>query len=93
MQLAAKAARRRASLLQAWHRVSERSMLPKFTELLIRNVLPFQRLGRKIYPVLKTDLRPELRLDGPAGGQGLPGGLFEDTKLCAIHAKRVHIVP
>ncbi|KAI8508188.1 histone H3 type 2 [Branchiostoma belcheri] len=55
----------------------------KSTELLIRK-LPFQRLVREIAQDFKTDLRSQ---------RGLPVGLFEDTNLCAIHAKRVTIMP
>ncbi|KAG8014468.1 histone H3 [Nibea albiflora] len=37
---------------------------------------------------------PELRCHGSAGGQrGLPRRTLEDTNLCAIHAKRVTIMP
>ncbi|KAK5638623.1 hypothetical protein RI129_008063 [Pyrocoelia pectoralis] len=54
----------------------------KSTELLIRK-LPFQRLVREIAQDFKTDLPSEAYLVG----------LFEDTNLCAIHAKRVTIMP
>ncbi|KAK6291237.1 hypothetical protein J4Q44_G00383680 [Coregonus suidteri] len=64
------------------------------TELLIRNV-PFQRLGRKIALLFKTDLRFQSSavMALQEASEAYLVGLFEDTKLCAIHAKRVHIVP
>ncbi|XP_059793862.1 histone H3-like [Balaenoptera ricei] len=49
----------------------------KSTELLIRK-LPFQRLVREIAQDFKTDLRFQSSAD---------------TNLCAIHAKRVTIMP
>ena len=67
----------------------------KSTELLIRK-LPFQRLVREIAQDLtKTDLRFQgtaiLALQEAA--EAYLVGLFEDTNLCAIHAKRVTIMP
>ncbi|CAB1328271.1 unnamed protein product [Coregonus sp. 'balchen'] len=64
------------------------------TELLIRNV-PFQRLGRKIALFFKTNLRFQSSavMALQEASEAYLVGLFEDTKLCAIHAKRVHIVP
>ncbi|XP_065193988.1 histone H3.3A-like [Sycon ciliatum] len=66
----------------------------KSTELLIRK-LPFQRLVREIAQDFKTDLRFQ-----SAGicalqeaSEAYLVGLFEDTNLCAIHAKRVTIMP
>jgi histone H3 len=66
----------------------------KSSELLIRK-LPFQRLVREIAQDFKTDLRFQ-----HAAVQALQEaaeiylvGLFEDTNLCAIHAKRVTIMP
>ena len=66
----------------------------KSTELLIRK-LPFQRLVREIAQDFKTDLR----FQGSAvmalqeASEAYLVGLFEDTNLCAIHAKRVTIMP
>jgi histone H3/H4 len=61
----------------------------KSTELLIRK-LPFQRLVREIAQDFKTDLRFQssavLALQEAA--EAYLVGLFEDTNLCAIHAKR-----
>uniref|UniRef100_A0A7S3II07 Core Histone H2A/H2B/H3 domain-containing protein n=1 Tax=Strombidium inclinatum TaxID=197538 RepID=A0A7S3II07_9SPIT len=66
----------------------------KSTELLIRK-LPFQRLVREIANDYKTDLRFQssavLALQEAA--EAYMVGLFEDTNLCAIHAKRVTIMP
>ena len=61
----------------------------KSTELLIRK-LPFQRLVREIAQDFKSDLRFQgsavLALQEAA--EAYLVGLFEDTNLCAIHAKR-----
>jgi len=65
----------------------------KSTELLIRK-LPFQRLVREI----AQDFKTELRFQGTAvaalqeASEAYLVGLFEDTNLCAIHAKRVTIM-
>jgi len=65
----------------------------KSTELLIRK-LPFQRLVREIAQEFKSDLRFQgsavLALQEAA--EAYLVGLFEDTNLCAIHAKRVTIM-
>jgi histone H3 len=66
----------------------------KSTELLIRK-LPFQRLVREI----ANDVRRDLRFQSTAIlalqeiSEAYLVGLFEDTNLCAIHAKRVTIMP
>mmetsp|Transcript_29612 Transcript_29612/g.86259 ORF Transcript_29612/g.86259 Transcript_29612/m.86259 type:complete len:166 (+) Transcript_29612:261-758(+) len=66
----------------------------KSTDLLIRKA-PFQRLVREIAQDFKTDLRFQstavLALQEAA--EAYLVGLFEDTNLCAIHAKRVTIMP
>ena len=66
----------------------------KSTELLIRK-LPFQRLVRELAHEFRTDLRFQstaiLALQEAA--EAYLVGLFEDTNLCAIHAKRVTIMP
>lgn len=65
----------------------------KSTELLIRKA-PFQRLVREIAQDFKNDLRFQstavLALQEAA--EAYLVGLFEDTNLCAIHAKRVTIM-
>ena len=66
----------------------------KSTDLLIRK-LPFQRLVREIAQDYKTDLRfqaASIHALQEATEDYLVG-LFEDTNLCAIHAKRVTIMP
>lgn len=66
----------------------------KSTDLLIRK-LPFQRLVREIAQEFKTDLRFQsaavLALQEAA--EAYLVGLFEDSNLCAIHAKRVTVMP
>ncbi|KAB1209955.1 histone H3.3 [Morella rubra] len=66
----------------------------KSTELLIRK-LPFQRLVREIAQDFKTDLRFQSHavLALQEAAEAYLVGLFEDTNLCAIHAKRVTIMP
>ena len=66
----------------------------KSTELLIRK-LPFQRLVREI----AQDFKSDLRFQGTAilalqeASESYLVGLFEDSNLCAIHARRVTIFP
>uniref|UniRef100_A0A1I7UKG4 Histone domain-containing protein n=1 Tax=Caenorhabditis tropicalis TaxID=1561998 RepID=A0A1I7UKG4_9PELO len=64
------------------------------SDLLIRK-LPFQRLVREIAQDFKTDLRFQssavMALQEAA--EAYLVGLFEDTNLCARHAKRVTILP
>ena len=66
----------------------------KSSALLIRKLL-FQRFVREITQDFKTDLRFQavaiLCLQEVA--EAYLVGLFEDTNLCAIHAKRVMITP
>ena len=66
----------------------------KSTELLIRK-LPFQRLVREIAQDFKTDLRFQSSAIGALqeASEAYLVGLFEDTNLAAIHAKRVTIQP
>ena len=62
------------------------------TEMLTRK-LPFQRLVREI----AHDIKPDLRFQSSAIGaiqeavEAYLVSIFEDTSLCAIHAKRVTI--
>lgn len=66
----------------------------KSTVLLLRKI-PFQRLVREV----AQDFRSELRFQSKAiealqeASETYLVGLFEDTLLCAIHAKRVTIFP
>ncbi|XP_055981670.1 histone H3.3A-like [Sorex fumeus] len=64
------------------------------TELLIRK-LPFQCLVREIAQDFKTDLRSQSTAIGASqeASEAYLVGLFEDTNLCAIHAKYVTIMP
>ena len=68
--------------------------LQKTTELLIRK-RPFQRLVREVMQDLKTGLR----IQGAAlcalqeATEAYIIGILEDTNSCAIHAKRVTIMP
>lgn len=104
-QLAAKAARKsttsNAGGVKKPHRyrpgtvaLREIRRYQKSTELLIRK-LPFQRLVREIAQDFKTDLRFQssavMALQESA--EAYLVGLFEDTNLAAIHAKRVTIQP
>jgi len=63
------------------------------TELLIRK-LPFQRLVREIAQDFKSDLRFQSNavMALQEAAEAYLVGLFEDTNLCAIHAKRVTIM-
>merc|ERR1719440_1440598 len=66
----------------------------KSTELLIRK-LPFQRLVREVASDFQMDLRFQSQavLALQEAAEAYLVGLFEDTNLCAIHAKRVTIMP
>ena len=66
----------------------------KSTELLIKK-LPFQRLVREIAQDFKTSMRFQLAALSAfqEAAEAYLIGLFEDTNLCAIHAKRVTIMP
>ncbi|XP_036915359.1 histone H3.3C-like [Sturnira hondurensis] len=64
----------------------------KSTEHLIRK-LPFQRLVREIAQDFKTDLCFQSAAIGALQEASDLVGLFKDTNLCAIHAKRVTIMP
>ena len=64
------------------------------TELLIRK-LPFSRLVREVAQDCKTGLRFQPQAIGALqeAAEAYLVGSFEDTNLCAIHAKRVTIMP
>ena len=73
----------------------------KSTELLIRK-LPFQRLVREIAgdsEIITSPLCGKVRFQSAAimalqeAAEAYLVGLFEDTNLCAIHAKQVTIMP
>ena len=64
------------------------------TELLIRK-LPFQRLARGLVQEYAANMRIQTAALAALqeGVEACIVGLFEDTNLCAIHAKRVTIMP
>mmetsp|Transcript_30298 Transcript_30298/g.69725 ORF Transcript_30298/g.69725 Transcript_30298/m.69725 type:complete len:143 (+) Transcript_30298:94-522(+) len=66
----------------------------KSTDLLIQK-LPFQRLVKKVAEDIKTNLmfQSQAILALQEASEAYLVGLFEDTNLCAIHAKRVTIMP
>ena len=66
----------------------------KPTELLIRK-LPSQCLVREIAQVFKTELRFQSAAVGALqeASEAYLVGLLEDSNLCALHAKRVTIMP
>ena len=66
----------------------------KSTDLLIRK-LPFQRVVKEIAQDFKADLRFQLSAIEALqeAAESYMVGIFEDTNLCAIHAKRVTIMP
>lgn len=104
MKLATKAARKNAPAtggVKRAHRyrpgtvaLREIRRFQKTTHLLIRR-LPFQRLVRELAMEYRLDLRFQstaiLALQEAA--EAYLVGLFEDTNMCAIHAKRVTITP
>ena len=66
----------------------------KSTDLLLRK-LPFQRLVREIaqYYVPTVRFQSTALAALQEASEAYMVGLFEDTNLCAIHAKRVQIMP
>ena len=66
----------------------------KSTDLLIRH-MPFARLVREIAGTVKDDLRFQSSaiMALQEASEAYIVGLFEDTNLCAIHARRVTIQP
>eukprot|EP00420_Gonyaulax_spinifera_P033607 CAMPEP_0197891724 /NCGR_PEP_ID=MMETSP1439-20131203/29538_1 /TAXON_ID=66791 /ORGANISM="Gonyaulax spinifera, Strain CCMP409" /LENGTH=136 /DNA_ID=CAMNT_0043511851 /DNA_START=64 /DNA_END=474 /DNA_ORIENTATION=+ len=102
--LAAKAARKQAPIqggIKKPHRyragtvaLREIRKYQKSTDLLIHK-LPFQRLIREIAQDFKSELKFQSQavLALQEAAEAYLVGLFEDTNLCAIHAKRVTIMP
>ena len=66
----------------------------KSSELLIRK-LPFQRVVKEIACDFKSDIRFQSQaiLALQESVEAYIVSLFQDTNLCAIHAKRVTIMP
>ena len=103
-QLATKAARKSAPVvagLRKPHRyrpgtvaLREIRKYQKSTELLIRK-LPFQRLVREIAQDFMTDrkFQSSAVCALQEAAEAYLVGLFQDTNLCAIHGKRVTIMP
>ena len=103
-QLAVKAARKTAPVVGGIRRphryrpgtvaLREIRKYQKSTELLIRK-LPFQRLVRELSQDFITDLRfaSSAVLALQEASEAYLVGLFEDTNLCALHSKRVTIMP
>jgi histone H3 len=65
----------------------------KSTDLLIRK-LPFQRLVKSVAVDIKSDVRfqSSAMMALQEATEAYLVGLFEDTNLCAIHARRVTIM-
>lgn len=66
----------------------------KTTDLLIRKA-PFQRLVREVAREYKNDLRFQSQavLALQESAEAYLVGLYEDSNCCAIHAKRVTVMP
>jgi len=66
----------------------------KSTDLLIRKA-PFQRLVREVAREYKQDLRFQSQavLALQEAAEAYLVGLYEDSNCCAVHAKRVTIMP
>ena len=66
----------------------------KSTDLLLRK-LPFQRLAREIAQNISADLRFQAAALAASqeASEAFLVGLMEDANLCAIHARRVTIMP
>ena len=66
----------------------------KTTDLLIKKA-PFQRLVREVAQDYKADLRFQSSavMAMQEASEAYLVGVFEDTNLCAIHARRVTIMP
>ncbi|KAL7721051.1 histone H3 [Entamoeba marina] len=74
--------------------LTEIKILQRSTDLLLRKA-PFQVLVREIAQASKTDLRFQSGAISALqeAAEAYLVGLFEDTNLCAIHAKRITIMP
>ena len=102
-QLANKVARKtaKAPAMKKQHRfrpgtvaLREIRRYQKSTDLLIRKA-PFQRLVREIAQSWKSDLRFQATavMALQEASEAYLVGLFDDSNLCAIHAKRVTLMP
>eukprot|EP00878_Enallax_costatus_P001822 GHUV01001980.1.p1 GENE.GHUV01001980.1~~GHUV01001980.1.p1 ORF type:complete len:152 (+),score=34.47 GHUV01001980.1:239-694(+) len=86
--------RRKAPAKRGTVALREIKKYQKSTELLIRKA-PFQRLVREICEVFKQDFRfkPSALEALQEAAEAYLIGMMEDSNLCAIHAKRVTIMP
>ncbi len=103
-QLAAKAARKATPAVEGQKKnrryrpgtvaLREIRRYQKTTDLLIKKA-PFQRLVREVAQDYKADLRFQSSavMALQEASEAYLVGLFEDTNLCAIHARRVTIMP
>ena len=101
-QLASKAARKATPSGQKKNRryrpgtvaLREIRKYQKTTDLLLRKA-PFQRLVREVSQDYKADLRFQSSavMAMQEASEAYLVGVFEDTNLCAIHARRVTIMP
>eukprot|EP00826_Nyctotherus_ovalis_P034418 TRINITY_DN286_c0_g1_i14.p1 TRINITY_DN286_c0_g1~~TRINITY_DN286_c0_g1_i14.p1 ORF type:complete len:136 (+),score=25.85 TRINITY_DN286_c0_g1_i14:107-514(+) len=68
--------------------------LQRTSDLLIRK-LPFQRLVKEVAESYKSGIRFQAQavLAVQEATEAYLVGLFEDTNLCAIHARRITIMP
>ena len=93
--LATKAAQKSApSLRPGTVALREIRKYQKSTDLLIRKA-PFQRLCREIAEKMKLDVRFQSTaiLAYQEASEAYLIGLFEDANLCAMHARRVTLMP
>ena len=103
-QLAAKAVRKAAPINEGQKKsrryrpgtvaLREIRRYQKTTDLLLKKA-PFQRLVREVAQDFKADLRFQSSavMALQEASEAYLVGLFEDTNLCAIHARRVTIMP
>ena len=103
-QLASKAARKAVPIVDGQKKnrryrpgtvaLREIRRYQKTTDLLIKKA-PFQRLVREVAQDYKIDLRFQSSavMALQEASEAYLVGLFEDTNLCAIHARRVTIMP
>ena len=83
-----------ARLKPSTHAINEIRKYQSTTNLLIRK-LPFQRLVKEIALMFRTDIRFQsmAMLALQEATEAFAVGLFEDSNLCAIHGRRVTIMP
>ncbi|ELP86914.1 histone H3, putative [Entamoeba invadens IP1] len=74
--------------------LTEIKILQRTTDMLLKKA-PFQHVVREIAQSYSTDLRfqSSALMALQEAAEAYLVGLFEDSNLCAIHAKRVTIMP